>query len=266
MRNRWSFSCLLLVVLMLSGCWFMGLEGVIERKLEERYEMSFRVVKMLSINDNKPELRRRALVRPVDYPDLEFPVFISQSHQLEDEFLDYYGEYRVAQFFQQLADEVGLDAVVQGIGTYSDESRRPTVLSRPLNAVDPVQIMKDNMQWVYVILVLVRADTPPKREQGLEQFNELLHTYQQRYPGLPKVVFQVSVGDAQQVAEAMEDSPRYQMPDDYHYIFRREALLVPYQDGVVDVTAEEIAQYFLSEPPATLPPFERQSQESVSHN
>ena len=46
MRNRWRFSGLLLVVLMLSGCWFMGLEGVIERKLEERYEMPFRVVKI----------------------------------------------------------------------------------------------------------------------------------------------------------------------------------------------------------------------------
>ena len=255
----------MVMVLTLSGCWFMGLEGVIERKLEERYEMSFRVIKMLSINDNGPELRRRALVRPVEHPDLEFEVFISQSHQLEDEFLDYYGEYRVAQFFQQLADEVGLDAVVQGIGNYSDEPRRPTVLSRPLRAVDPVQIMKDNTQWVYVILVLVRADTPSKREQALEQFNELLRSYQQRYPGLPKVIFRVSVGDAQQVSEATERSPRFQMPADYHYIFRRDALLVPYQDGVVDVTSEEIAQYFLSEPPATLPPFEKQSQEGVQN-
>ena len=266
MRNRWSFSGLLVLVLMLSGCWFMGLEGVIERKLEERYEMPFRVTKMLSINDNKPELRRRALVRPVDYPDLEFPVFISQSHQLEDRFLDYYGEYRVAKFFQQLADEVGLDAVVQGIGNYSDEPRRPTVLSRPLSAVDPVQIMKDNTQWVYVNYVLIRSSNEQERQEALEKFRRFLALYHQRYANLPKVVFCIAIGDTQQVAEAMEDSPRYQMPADYHYIFRRPTFDIVYENGISEKTSEELTEYFLAEPPATLPPFERQSQESVSHN
>ena len=266
MRNRWRFSSLLLVVLMLSGCWFMGLEGVIERKLEERYEMSFRVVKMLSINDNKPELRRRALVRPVEHPDLEFEVFISQSHQLEDEFLDYYGEYRVAQFFQQLADEVGLDAVVQGIGNYSDEPRRPTVLSRPLSAVDPVQIMKDNTQWVYANYILIRAESIQEQQAALDKFYQFVTLYQQRHPNMPKIMFCIAIGDAKQVAEAAARSPRYQLPSDYHYIFRRPTLNLLFEEGLHGKTSEEISEYFLAALPITLPPFERQSQGSVSQN
>ena len=266
MRNRWSFSGLLVLVLMLSGCWFMGLESVIERKLEERYEMPFRVVKMLSINDNKPELRRRALVRPVDYPDLQFEVFISQSHQLEDRFTDYYAEYRVGKFFQQLADEVGLNAVVQGIGNYSNEERRPTVLSYPLRNVDPVQIIQDNTQWVYINFIFIRASNEQERQEALEKFHRFLALYHQRYANLPKVVFCIAIGDAQQVAEAEASPLRKHSPSRYHYIFRRPTFDIVYENGISEKTSEELTEYFLAEPPATLLPFERQSQESVSHN
>ena len=251
------------MVLTLSGCWFMGLEGVIERKLEERYEMSFRVVKMLSINDNKPELRRRALVRPVDYPDLQFEVFISQSHQLEDRFTDYYAEYRVGKFFQQLADEVGLNAVVQGIGNYSNEERRPTVLSYPLRNVDPVQIIQDNTQWVYINFIFIRASNEQERQEALIKFRHFLTLYQRQYANLPKVIFQVAIGSEQQVAEAEASPLRKHSPSRYHYIFRRPTLFIPYQNGLIDITDEEIEQYFLEEVPDVLPSADRKNQEGV---
>ena len=255
----------MVMVLTLSGCWFMGLEGVIERKLEERYEMSFRVIKMLSINDNGPELRRRALVHPVEHPDLEFEVFISKSHQLEDRFLDYYGEYRVAQFFQQLADEVGLDAVVQGIGNYSFESQGPTTITRPLQEADPVYIIKNNPQWVYINYVLIRVSNEQERQEALEKFHRFLALYHQRYTNLPKVVFCIAIGDAQQVAEAEASPLRKHSPSRYHYIFRRPTFDIVYENGISGKTSEELTEYFLADPPAVLPPFEKKSQEGIQN-
>lgn len=267
MRNRWRFSSLLLVMLMLSGCFGMHADSrKVERLLQEKYGMAFRITNYQSRGGTGTGDSVRVSATPVGYPNLEFSARLNNFGELEDNFLDYYGEYRVAQFFQQLANEVGFDALFQAVGTLSHKSTGDTVIARPLQSADPAQIITENTQMLYVNYVFVHATTDSERQEALANFYQFLERYQQQYPGLPMVIFRVAIGDAQQVAEATATSPRNQTPDDYQYIFRRKTLSILFEDGIQGLPTEEISEYFLADVPIALPPIERQSQESMSHN
>ena len=240
----------MVMVLTLSGCFGMHADiQKVERLLQEKYGMAFRGTKYQSRWFTGTGDYVTVYATPVDYPDLEFSATLHDSGALEEDFLDYYAEYRVAQFFKQLADEVRFDAVFRGIGTLSGEYRQQIEIDFPLDTIDPVHIIQNNTHRLYVIYIFVQVDQGTDQQALLAKFRQFLELYQNRYPELPEVLFHVAVGNKQQVDEVAQWETRRHIYPEYEHVFRRELLSFSCTQGVLDVTTEELSQYFLTELP-----------------
>ena len=240
----------MVMVLTLSGCFGMHADiQKVERLLQEKYGMAFRGTKYQSRWFTGTGDYVTVYATPVDYPDLEFSATLHDSGELEEDFLDYYGEYHVVQFFQRLADEVRFDAVFQGIGTYAGESWKPIEIALPLDTIDPVHVIQNNTHRLYVIYIFVQVEQDTDQQALLAKFHQFLELYKNRYPELPEVLFRVAVGNKQQVDDAAKLSLHHDAYSEYEHVFRRKLLTFSCTQGVLDVTTEELSQYFLTELP-----------------
>ena len=246
MKNIKRFFLLVgLLVLILTLSWYFGMHTNIqkaERLLQEKYGMVFRSTEYHSrwFADDVMTMH------VVDDPDLKFSVILHDSGEVQDDFLESYTAYRVSHFFKQLADDVGLEATFQGFRWSSDQPQKAIELSQPLPDVDPIQIIKDNTQWVYVSYILIAAETSQECQESLEKFRAFLEVYQQRYPEMPAVQFNVIIGSETEVQKALKEIPHHRYPGDYREIFGSSLLMIKYQNGPINMTNKEIEDYFLS--------------------
>ena len=163
------------MVLTLSGCFGMHADiQKVERLLQEKYGMAFRGTKYQSRWFTGTGDYVTVYATPVDYPNLEFSATLHDSGALEEDFLDYYAEYRVAQFFKHLADEVRFDAVFRGIGTLSGEYRQQIEIDFPLDTIDPVHIIQNNTHRLYVIYIFVQVEQDTDQQALLAKFRQFL--------------------------------------------------------------------------------------------